>query len=270
MRSSRWFHVAMKLLIGGLFLVPLPAQALTVTIDGRAVQLTTAPCPSGYNLCRFIPPGTYGRFTVGDVSSTNRARILIGDNSAASSLDLLKLTGITFTPVGVTADTTTTTTATVVVTHTYNAGGGNPAGNYSWGYGMAGYFDPPGPSPTENIVGNRLRQVSSGNFAGAIVQLGSGVDTGVLATPTTNNLNGSITKTSAATVVRTNCNTGSNRCAPTITQTFTRTVAGADKFYTMTDEMIYHLYYQNPKRGFFFIRLIVERLLRDIRRSTPQ
>lgn len=38
------------------------------------------------------------------------------------------------------------------------------------------------------------------------------------------------------------------------------------ELYTMTDEMIYRLYYQNPKLGFFFMRLIVERLLADVRR----
>jgi len=39
------------------------------------------------------------------------------------------------------------------------------------------------------------------------------------------------------------------------------------ELYKMTDDMIYHLYYKNPKLGFFFMRLIVERLLRDVRRS---
>lgn len=39
------------------------------------------------------------------------------------------------------------------------------------------------------------------------------------------------------------------------------------ELYRMTDEMIYRLYYQNPKLGFYFIRLIIERLLRDIRRG---
>lgn len=34
----------------------------------------------------------------------------------------------------------------------------------------------------------------------------------------------------------------------------------------MTDEQIYRLYYQNPKLGFYFIQLIVERLLRDLQR----
>ncbi|MDH4155609.1 MAG: cyclic nucleotide-binding domain-containing protein, partial [Nitrospira sp.] len=42
------------------------------------------------------------------------------------------------------------------------------------------------------------------------------------------------------------------------------------ELYKMTDEMMYHLYYQNPKLGFFFMRLIVERLLRDVRRHTSE
>ncbi len=40
------------------------------------------------------------------------------------------------------------------------------------------------------------------------------------------------------------------------------------ELYHMTGEMIYQLYYQNPKLGFFFMRLIVERLLRDVRRGS--
>lgn len=41
------------------------------------------------------------------------------------------------------------------------------------------------------------------------------------------------------------------------------------ELYGMTDEMIYRLYYQNPKLGFYLMRLIVERLFRDIERKTP-
>lgn len=37
--------------------------------------------------------------------------------------------------------------------------------------------------------------------------------------------------------------------------------------YTMTDEAIYLLYFQNPKLGFFLIRLIVQRLLRDLQHT---
>jgi len=38
------------------------------------------------------------------------------------------------------------------------------------------------------------------------------------------------------------------------------------ELYHMTDDQIYRLYYQNPKLGFFFMKLIVERLLRDVKR----
>ncbi len=36
--------------------------------------------------------------------------------------------------------------------------------------------------------------------------------------------------------------------------------------YTMTDEAIHLLYFQNPKLGFFLVRLIVQRLLQDLQR----
>jgi hypothetical protein len=42
------------------------------------------------------------------------------------------------------------------------------------------------------------------------------------------------------------------------------------ELYQMTDAQIYRLYYQNPKLGFFFMRLIVERLLRDVKRRTSE
>jgi CRP/FNR family cyclic AMP-dependent transcriptional regulator len=38
------------------------------------------------------------------------------------------------------------------------------------------------------------------------------------------------------------------------------------ELYSMTDEMIYRLYYQNPRLGFYFMRLLVQRLLRDLQR----
>ena len=39
------------------------------------------------------------------------------------------------------------------------------------------------------------------------------------------------------------------------------------ELYSMTDEMIFQLYYQNPKLGFYFMRLVAGRLLRDLGRS---
>ncbi len=39
------------------------------------------------------------------------------------------------------------------------------------------------------------------------------------------------------------------------------------ELYSMTDEMIFQLYYQNPKLGFYFMRLVAGRLLRELRAS---
>ena len=38
------------------------------------------------------------------------------------------------------------------------------------------------------------------------------------------------------------------------------------EIYEMTDEMIFQLYYQNPKLGFYLVRLVAERLLWDVLR----
>ena len=38
------------------------------------------------------------------------------------------------------------------------------------------------------------------------------------------------------------------------------------ELYYMTGEMIFRLYYQNPKLGFFLMRLVAQRLLRDVQR----
>lgn len=39
------------------------------------------------------------------------------------------------------------------------------------------------------------------------------------------------------------------------------------ELYEMTDEMIFQLYYQNPKLGFYFMRLVAGRLLKDVQRG---
>ena len=55
--------------------------------------------------------------------------------------------------------------------------------------------------------------------------------------------------------------------APGRTRTQTLVCETDGEIYHMTDKMVFRLYYQNPKLGFFFMRLIVERLLRDVKRS---
>ena len=57
--------------------------------------------------------------------------------------------------------------------------------------------------------------------------------------------------------------------SPDKTRTQTIVCATDGELYEMTDEMIFQLYYQNPKLGFYFIRLVVERLLRDLHRARP-
>lgn len=55
--------------------------------------------------------------------------------------------------------------------------------------------------------------------------------------------------------------------SPDKTRTQTIVCDTDGELYRMTDEMIYRLYYQNPKLGFYLMRLIVERLFKDIQRK---
>lgn len=55
--------------------------------------------------------------------------------------------------------------------------------------------------------------------------------------------------------------------SPEGTRTQTLVCETDGEAYTMTGERTYQLYYQNPKLGFFFMRLVAERLLRDSRRT---
>lgn len=53
--------------------------------------------------------------------------------------------------------------------------------------------------------------------------------------------------------------------SPTHTRTLTVICDTDCEIYQMSDEEVYQLYYQNPKLGFYFMRLIAERLHSDIR-----
>ena len=55
--------------------------------------------------------------------------------------------------------------------------------------------------------------------------------------------------------------------SPDKRRTQTIVCATDGELYEMTDEMIFQLYYQNPKLGFYFMRLVVERLLKDLHRA---
>jgi len=55
--------------------------------------------------------------------------------------------------------------------------------------------------------------------------------------------------------------------SPHKTRTQTLVAETDGEFYEMTDEMLFQLYYQNPKLGFYMMRLVAERLLNDIQRQ---
>jgi CRP/FNR family transcriptional regulator, cyclic AMP receptor protein len=58
--------------------------------------------------------------------------------------------------------------------------------------------------------------------------------------------------------------------APDLKRTQTIVCHTDGEGYSMTDEMTYRLYYQNHKLGFYFMRLIVSRLQRDVARAGIQ
>lgn len=239
MMYLRWVGLMPSLLFVGVLadlLAPLPSEALnsiqpTVTIDGARVGMTRIPnvnnaCPApdtAYNSCWSIPTGTYNGWTVGHYNATsNKARVLINDASAAGSRDSMKMTGITFTKTGGQIGVTYVTHA--IITHLFNEGGGNISGDYLWALAQGGQFDPPS---NENVVGNRLKLTGTGT-AGTSFPLGV-LDTGNFTTSTINNVVGYVTKSKAASVVKPACNTGSGRCAPTIKYDYEITVKGADQ-----------------------------------------
>jgi hypothetical protein len=217
---------------------PLPSEALNsippaVTIDGVRIDFTgkrianvnnACPAPdTAYNSCWLIPIGVYNEWTVGHYNATsNKARILINDSSAAGSRDAMKMTGITFTKTGGQIGVTYVTHA--IITHRFDEGGGNISGDLLWALAQGGQFDPPS---NENVVGNRLKLTGTGT-AGTGFSLGV-LDTGNFTTSTINNVVGYVTKSKAASLVKPACNTGSGRCAQTIKYDYEITVKGADQ-----------------------------------------
>jgi hypothetical protein len=156
--------------------------------------------------------------------------VLIGDKSAVGSVDSMKMTGVKFKPVAPLGAPGRTVHA--IVQNVYNVGGGNLSGDYQWSMAQGGQFDPPN---TENIVGNRLKLTGTGTASGISFPLGV-LDTGTFSSSTIPNVIGYVTKSKPASVVKPNCNTGSNKCAPTIKYDYEITVVGADELF-LTDSV---------------------------------
>ncbi|OGA54623.1 MAG: hypothetical protein A3F74_22200 [Betaproteobacteria bacterium RIFCSPLOWO2_12_FULL_62_58] len=58
--------------------------------------------------------------------------------------------------------------------------------------------------------------------------------------------------------------------SPDRTRTQTIVCETDGELYQMTDEMIFQLYYQHPKLGFYLMRLVAARLIADVRRQQVQ
>lgn len=58
--------------------------------------------------------------------------------------------------------------------------------------------------------------------------------------------------------------------SPEKTRTQTIVCETDGELYEMTDEMIFQLYYQHPKLGFYLMRLVAARLIADVRRQQVQ
>jgi hypothetical protein len=54
--------------------------------------------------------------------------------------------------------------------------------------------------------------------------------------------------------------------SPEKSRTLTLVCETDGEYYYMTDEMVFQLYYKNPKLGFYLVQLLVKRLLKDVRR----
>lgn len=251
------------LLIGGVLgglTVPLLSEAATLTIDGINITLnnntpsstTTAqgdryPCEAGYSLCWYItPPGTAtrtiagptGNWTIANISSSNRARVRIYDvgGTPSTNVDKMNLTGIKITPPA----NTTGKTLNIVLKHFYANGQGQ--GNYQWGMGVTGQFNP-SPATTGTVKDNKFLLVGTGAFKTADgtqdpKEIGR-LDKGQITDPPILEGDvGNISQTLSVRSVKDSCNTsGTGLCKPDITYTYSITFYGGDTL-SLTDSFI--------------------------------
>ena len=228
MRSLRGVGVLLSLLIVGVLggvIAPPPSEARTVEIDTITnVSLFNYTCETGYNSCAYlIDPTTgtaprsrtIGGWVVSDVSATNRARVRIQDIGGAggtANIDKMNITGVKFTPV----DTTGSVTTHIKITHTYSTG--QNKGDYHFGVGVTGVFDPTGQT---NVLGDHFILTASGTFndgnaANPSVALGT-LNLGAFSVSPGPGINGPITQTIATRSVKNPCDTnGSGYCRPTV------------------------------------------------------
>lgn len=291
--------LVVSVLLSGSLVAPLPSEAgtPTLTIDGLPVNLQQGgPGCGADNFINGTINGCYsivgtntttdttrsatlliGGWYVGDVSSTNQARVLVNDVSPGT--ENMKITGVTFTSATntfFTSNTVTTTcnaptcdTVRVVLRNTFNAQNiSQTVGPFSWQMAVGGYFDPPlnatGTTNDENAVSNRFRLAGQGCFNAvpctppAISTSNTGnnlgtIDSGNIGSPTTLNFPTYITRTLSSIYVdidgdgtrfnatthpsEDHCNTGNQRCQPTLLYDYEIRIHGKDTL-MLTDSVV--------------------------------
>ena len=235
----RGFALVVGLLVIGVLMAPLSSEAAQATVslnDGGgevSISLAGPACSAsdtvkGFTSCWALlatpasPPITVGTWTVGNVSSTNPARLLIADkDGSGNTLDLMRLTGVTFKPVNTNGGSLTVTFSNAFTDVP------NQAGSYLFGQLIAGTIIP---SSGGNVVGNEVGISARGDFGSGAVDMGA-LDTNVWAGPTTTGSPGSFNLTSPQPFNSANCNNGSGSCTPTITQRMNLFVVGQDTLF---------------------------------------
>jgi len=250
MKKLCWLVGVCSVVFVVMLMAPTSSLAApSLTIDGTPVtdlQLNGPGCgaDTGYNRCYSIPNTNVtteatrsstrriGNWYVGDVTSTNQARVLVNDQNTVGAVDKLKITGITFTPVIAGGDTT------VVVSNVYNSTSpqGLPAGTFQWGMSQNGFYDPLGLN-TANY--NRLQNSASGTFPGQTTVNPMGrLDTGTIINSLAG-ANKSVTATQNAVAVLSYCNSnGTGRCIPTVTVAYTLTTGDGTDALVLNDSLI--------------------------------
>jgi len=234
MKTLRWLALVSSLLIVGILIAPVSSEAApTLVIDGVGVVFeatagtgttTAGTCSAsdktaGYTACYQIPTngttGTpYGRYTVKSVSSTNPARLLIADNDGSGNkLDLFTLTGVKFQIIvneGLEQ-------LFVIYENKFDAAP-NPAGNYLFAMRIGGYIVTGNTNGDNTDTGDRVMLTGSGIFGSTSLAVPQGtLDTGDVGGPASTTVSFSLSQTQP---YNSNpCDTGSNQCTPTITQT---------------------------------------------------
>jgi len=247
MKYLRCVGLLSSLLIVGVLggvMAPLPSEAATLTLDGATINVSTSKTSctlrSGFNACfdlAFTSPLTVNnKWIVFDCAAsdkpcgttfTGRAKEDVNDVSSCSTCtsDNLAMGGI-----GIKAKfpSSTGVSGTLVVRHTFNAAS-NASSSFYWGMTQQGWFDPP---LSENAVGDSVTMTATARHPSTNTQLLNlgGFTKASIVSPTSPDAKVSFGISQTTPQLKGTCDTGSNKCNPTIQYVYNFTIKGSDLF----------------------------------------